>query len=333
MRSKSICFKCKGKYFRGHVCPLKELQILTVVDGLELEVLEEEFATGVEVVEEVAPVLYCLSMNFFLGKHSPKTTKLQGVVNRSCVVVVINSGASHNFVTPSLAAKLKLKLSQDTSMEVMLGNGVSVHGSGVCKDVKFSLAEVEFQGNFIALDLGGVDVILGVEWLETLGLCEVDWKSQVWRFYYKGTQVTLQGDPSLHYPSWSLKTLTIPTVKQQSDSQVMVLVSTSVLPVEKQMDPALSTVLTGFSAVFAMPTGLPPVRGNKHSITLLPGVNSITVRPYRYLHSTKEVMEKMVSNMLDSGIIQTSTSLFSSPVLLVKKKDSSWRFSVLTIEL
>lgn len=36
MRSKGICFKCKGKYFRGHVCPLKELQILTVVDGLEL---------------------------------------------------------------------------------------------------------------------------------------------------------------------------------------------------------------------------------------------------------------------------------------------------------
>lgn len=43
MRSKGICFKCKGKYFRGHVCPLKELQILTVVDGLELEVVEEEF--------------------------------------------------------------------------------------------------------------------------------------------------------------------------------------------------------------------------------------------------------------------------------------------------
>lgn len=44
MRSKNICFKCKGKYFRGHVCPLKELQILTVVDGFELMVLDEEGA-------------------------------------------------------------------------------------------------------------------------------------------------------------------------------------------------------------------------------------------------------------------------------------------------
>lgn len=42
----------------------------------------------------------------------------------------------------------------------------------------------------------------------------------------------------------------------------------------------------------------------------------------------KSEIEQQVTDMLNHGIIQPSTSAFSSPVLLVRKKDGSWRFCV-----
>lgn len=56
------------------------------------------------------------------------------------------------------------------------------------------------------------------------------------------------------------------------------------------------------------------------------GSNPVKVRPYRYPHSQKAQIESMVVDMLDQGIIQPNNIPFSSPVLLVKKKDGSWRF-------
>jgi len=52
------------------------------------------------------------------------------------------------------------------------------------------------------------------------------------------------------------------------------------------------------------------------------------VRPYQYPHLLKTEKEKQVEEMLKEGIIKPNNSRYSSPVILVKKKDDSWRFCV-----
>ena len=80
--------------------------------------------------------------------------------------------------------------------------------------------------------------------------------------------------------------------------------------------------------MFQEPQGLPPVRECDHTIPLIPGAQPVNVRPYHYTTLQKDEIECQVADMLDRGIIKPSSSPFSSPVLLVKKKDGSWRFCV-----
>ena len=85
-------------------------------------------------------------------------------------------------------------------------------------------------------------------------------------------------------------------------------------------------ILQEFSYLFTEPSSLPPTREVDHGIALKEGTEPINVRPYRYAHYQKNKIVRQVQDMLQSGLMRPSTSPFSSPVLLVKKKDGNWRF-------
>ncbi|TYK28909.1 ty3-gypsy retrotransposon protein [Cucumis melo var. makuwa] len=61
--------------------------------------------------------------------------------------------------------------------------------------------------SFLLLELGGVDVILGIQWLHFFAVTEVDWKHLVMFFQHGGRKVIICGDLSLTKMGVSLKSM------------------------------------------------------------------------------------------------------------------------------
>ncbi|GKC06068.1 hypothetical protein Tco_0997678 [Tanacetum coccineum] len=81
-------------------------------------------------------------------------------------------------------------------------------------------------------------------------------------------------------------------------------------------DDCLQGVIEGFKDVFKVPKQLPPARSHDYKIPLLHGTQPINIRPYRHPYVQKDAIESMVKELLESGVIKHSQSLFPSLVVM-----------------
>jgi hypothetical protein len=88
----------------------------------------------------------------------------------------------------------------------------------------------------------------------------------------------------------------------------------------------LQAILSKHQVVFSTPQGLPPSRGvHDHSIPLVPRSLLPNIHLYHHPFSQKNEIEKMVQEILNAGVILPSMSSYSYPVVMVTKKEGSWK--------
>ena len=90
---------------------------------------------------------------------------------------------------------------------------------------------------------------------------------------------------------------------------------------------AVCDVLQEFEDVFPeeVPAGLPPLRGIEHQIDLIPGASLPNRPPYRTNPEETKEIQRQVQELLDKGYVRESLSPCVVPVILVPKKDDTWR--------
>lgn len=188
-RAKGLCFRCDAKWNIGHRCKRRELSVLLLdeEDDTESEGGNSEAPTSP--VEELPAEV---SLNSVIRLTNPKTMKLKGLIGHEEVVVLIDSGATYNFLSLGAIHKIGIVVTQSGPFGVSLGNGESIRGTGICKNVTLQLdGGLEVCEDFLPLELGSLDAILGVQWLEKLGTMMTNWKTQEMVFEMGGRRISL----------------------------------------------------------------------------------------------------------------------------------------------
>ena len=86
--------------------------------------------------------------------------------------------------------------------------------------------------------------------------------------------------------------------------------------------------VSNYDEIFQEPSGLPPKREIQHEIHLQQDVPLPNVGMYRMSAVEMIEIKKQVQELLDQGAIRPSTSPRGSPIVLVPKKDGTWRMCI-----
>ncbi|GMI89777.1 hypothetical protein HRI_002647000 [Hibiscus trionum] len=334
-RRKGLCFWCAAKYSPGHKCQKSQLyQIL--VEGIEEEGEQEEFLdcedhgelTNIEGPATESPIL---SLQAIWGTDQWETMKLRIRVGNMNCVALLDSGSTHNFISLAVVKKLGMLVDKRKQLRVTVADGNSLGTLGECLKVKWEAQGYCFQSDFLVLALRNCDVVLGVQWFSQLGTIKWDFAELKMEFRYNGELVELKGCKSESFQWTDTKAcakLMRGTTSPCNFSLMALNAHLEMKGTVEKGNQGIQVLLKEFWDVFEEPKDLPPERAQDHRIPLINEDAVIKVKPYRYPSVQKDIIEKMVAEMLQSGIIRDSTSAFSSPIVMVRKKDESWRMCI-----
>ena len=149
------CFICSGPH-RAKDCPKREkLSALVTAD--------DKGDSDLDSLPRVNPLQL---LNVIHGETPVQKSlmHIHAIVNGVQVKALVDSGATHNFVATKEAARLGLKLEEDTS-RIKAVNNKAQKSQGVAKNVPMQIGDWKGMRSLLCVPLDDFDLILGVDFL------------------------------------------------------------------------------------------------------------------------------------------------------------------------
>jgi hypothetical protein len=233
---------------------------------------------------------------------APVMTGIFSVLNYPAIIL-IDSGASHNFINTKFSAKCQLPFYHTNGVIMIATPRGRVATYQLNRQVPIKLGSTIFRTTLLIMGLESVDIILGTDWLSR---------------HHALIDVTARAI-EIHSPICGEITLYLPNQGCTHSCALTMIES----PVER------IPVVCEYPDVFLdeLP-GMPPDRDIEFAIELQPGTTPISKRPYSMPPAELAELKKQLQELLDKGFIRPSTSPWGCPTLFVKKKDESLRLCV-----
>jgi hypothetical protein len=224
-------------------------------------------------------------------------------LNRRPVIILFDSGASHDFISKAYAKKYQLAIDYMLAPYMISTLGGRIITRQVVVNPSLNLGGRIYQTCLIVLERQGIDVILGMNWMK------------------KHKAVLNIAARTVH-----LETLAHGSVVLQLQLPTSIASALHHIAAQNLED---ILVACEFPNVFLQDlSGMPLDRDVQFIIELQPGTTPISRRSYKMTPKELAKLKVQLNELLDKEYICPSSSPWGCPTLFMKKKDQSLRLCV-----
>jgi hypothetical protein len=122
------------------------------------------------------------------------TLKLKGLVQGQHMTTLVDGGATHNFIDTSLVARRGLRTEEFEGFHVAVADGYTMTCLDMIPNLEVKLDNYTLTDTFYVVELSDTDVVLGVQWLYSLGEIRFNYQTLTMSFRdASGSRVVLRG--------------------------------------------------------------------------------------------------------------------------------------------
>lgn len=209
-----------------------------------------------------------ISVHALSGIQSYRTMKVIGHIKKSAVHILIDSGSTHNFLDPKVAKSTGAVIQATSPLIVTVADGTRISSKAMVKNCQWTMQGTPFNAEMRLLPLGGCDMVLGVQWLSTLGPVLWDFKQLQMEFTVGEKKHVLKGDNATEVQLVNAKRMQHMINKGINGvmAQVCSIQVETTQEVTSVFSPDILQILHSFEEVFSIPKELPPTRTHDHQI-------------------------------------------------------------------